>query len=314
MAPCAARRTGQQYGHGCARFCGFPPPGRMLRDGKPKQPPVRAVSDPLQQDDPPFIDPDARVDAAAVLAPGVVVGPFCRVGPGVELGPGVHLHSHVVLEGPLTIGARTQVFPFTMLGGPPQHLAYAGEPTRLTIGADCMIREQVSIHRGTVRGGGETVLGDGVYVMSQVHVGHDCRIGDGVILAGNCALAGHVTVGNHAVIGGVSGIHQFCRIGERAMVGGCAAVAMDVIPYGTAMGNHARLTGLNLVGLRRAGVSRTAIVRLRAAVQALFGPGPEAFRDRLDAVAERYGGSAEVARVIAFIRADAARPILPMRH
>ena len=286
----------------------------MLRHRNPKQPPVRTVPDPLPlPDTPPHVDPDARVDPGAELAPGVVVGPFCRVGPEVRLGPGVRLHSHVVLEGPLDIGARTQVFPFTMLGGPPQHLGYGGEPTRLTIGADCVIREQVSIHRGTVRGGGETVLGDGVYAMSQVHVGHDCRIGDGVILAGNCALAGHVTVGDHAVIGGVSGIHQFCRIGERAMVGGCAAVSMDLIPYGTAMGNHARLTGLNVVGLRRAGLSRAAIAELRAAVQALFGPGPEAFRDRLEAVAARHAGSAEVGRILDFIRADASRPILPMR-
>jgi len=262
-------------------------------------------------DAPPVIAPGAQVSDQAVLGPGVEVGPFCIVGPGVVLEAGVRLHGHVVIQGPTRIGARTEVWPFTMLGGPPQHLRYGGEPTELEIGPDCIIREQVSIHRGTVGGGGRTVLGSGVYVMSQVHVGHDCRIGDGVILAGNCTLAGHVQIGDNAIIGGLAGIHQFCRIGERAMIGGCAAVPMDVIPYGSAMGNHARLAGLNLVGLKRAGLSRQAIGSLRAAVQELFGPGPVPFRERVAEVAARHEGSAEVARVIAFIEAEHDRPILP---
>lgn len=259
------------------------------------------------------IDPTSRVDAGARIGAGVEIGPFCRIGADVELGEDVRIHSHVVIEGPTQIGARTEIYPFVMLGGPPQHMAYKGEPTLLKIGADCVIREQVSIHRGTARGGGRTAVGDRAYVMAQVHIGHDCILGDDVTLAGNCTLAGHVTVGDHAIIGGVSGIHQFCRIGERAMIGGCAAVPMDVIPYGSAMGNHARLAGLNIIGLKRAGLTRERIHTLRAAFGELFGPGPTPFRQRLAPVGERFGQSPEVAKILAFIEADHHRPILPLR-
>ena len=275
---------------------------------------VTPVPDDQPPDTPPVVDLGSVVSADAVLGPGVHVGPFCRIGPGVVLEAGVRLHSHVVLEGPLHIGPRTEVYPFTTLGCAPQHLAYAGEPTKLSIGADCIIREQVSIHRGTVGGGGETVLGDRVFVMAQVHIGHDCRIGDGVILGGNCTLAGHVEVGHHAFIGGVAGIHQFCRIGERAMIGGCAAVPMDVIPFGSAMGNHARLGGVNVVGMKRAGFSQATIQTLRLAVRDLFLPGPEPFLARLAPIAERYADSAEVARVLDFIQSHKHRPILPFRN
>lgn len=263
----------------------------------------------------PVIAPGAQVSDQAVLGPGVRIGPFCMVGPGVVLEAGVHLHSHVVIEGPTRIGARTEIWPFSVVGGAPQHIRYKGEPTTLDVGPDCIIREQVSIHRGTVGGGGRTVLGKGVFVMAQVHVGHDCQVGDGVILAGGSALGGHVTVQDRAIIGGQAGVHQFCRIGEGAMIGGCAAVTMDVIPFGSAMGNHARLAGLNLVGLKRAGLSREAIATLRAAVQELFGPGPVPFRERLPQVAARHGASPEVARILAFIEAEHDRPILPFaRH
>jgi UDP-N-acetylglucosamine acyltransferase len=262
---------------------------------------------------PPRIDPTARVAEGAVLSPGVEIGPFCVIGPEVVLGPGVRIHSHVVIEGAVRIGPRTEVHPFTLLGGAPQHLRYAGEPTTLEIGADCVIREQVSIHRGTAHGRGTTILGDRVYVMAQAHVAHDCIVGNGVILTTNCTLGGHVEIGDHAIIGGVAAIHQFCRIGERAMIGGCAAILMDVIPFGSALGNHARLGGINVVGLKRAGYSRAAIHTLRAAVRDLFGPGPVPFRERIPEVAARYAGSAEVARVIDFITADAHRPILPFR-
>ncbi|OZA13876.1 MAG: acyl-[acyl-carrier-protein]--UDP-N-acetylglucosamine O-acyltransferase [Rhodobacterales bacterium 17-64-5] len=241
------------------------------------------------------------------------MGPFCKVGPDVILAEGVHLLSHVVVEGHTTIGPRTVVHPFTMLGGPPQHLRYKGEPTRLEIGADCEIREQVSIQRGTVGGGGLTTVGHNVLIMAQVHIGHDDQIGNHVIFAGNSTLAGHVSVGDHAIIGGVVGIHQFCRIGERAMVGGCAAVPMDVIPFGSALGNHARLGGLNLVGMKRMGLTREAIHTTRRAFHDLFLAEGPPFRARVDEVAARYAASPEVASIVAFIRADAHRPILPAR-
>lgn len=261
------------------------------------------------------IDPLAIIATGAVIGEGAKVGPFCRVGPDAVLGENVVLHSHVVVEGATQIGAGTTVHPFTVLGGPPQHLRYKGESTRLEIGAGCDIREQVSVHRGTVHGGGVTRIGKGVMLMTQTHVGHDCTLGDHVILAGNATLAGHVSIGDHAIIGGVAGIHQFVRIGARAFVGGCAAVPMDVIPFGSAFGNHARLRGLNIVGLKRAGFNRETIHTLRAAYHALFLAEGPPFRARVDEVAARFSDCAEVGGIIAFLRADANRPILPAaRH
>jgi len=260
------------------------------------------------------IDPSSIVAPGAVIGVGVEIGPFCRIGPQAVLGDGVVLHSHIVIDGDTQIGAGTVVHPFTVLGGAPQHLRYKGEATRLEIGAGCDIREQVSVHRGTAHGGGVTRIGNHVMLMAQTHVGHDCTLGDHVILAGNATLAGHVTIGDHAIIGGVSGIHQFVRIGARAIVGGCAAVPMDVIPFASAFGNHARLRGLNIIGLKRADFSREAIHTLRAAYHDLFLAEGPPFRARIDAIAERYAASPEVGEIIAFIRADANRPILPALH
>lgn len=261
--------------------------------------------------------PDARVDPLAVIAPGAVigagveVGPFCRIGPHAVLEDNVVLHSHVVIDGDTRIGAGTVVHPFTVLGGPPQHLRYQGEHTRLEIGAGCDIREQVSVHRGTVHGGGVTRVGKGVLLMAQTHVGHDCVLGDHLILAGGATLAGHVNIGDHAIIGGLAGVHQFVRIGSRAFVGGCAAVTMDIIPFASAYGNHARLRGLNIVGLKRAGLTRETIRSMRAAYHALFLAEGPPFRERIDPVAARHGDCPQVATIIAFLRADADRPILP---
>jgi UDP-N-acetylglucosamine acyltransferase len=259
------------------------------------------------------IDPTSLLAPGARIGEGAEIGPFCRIGPDVVLAEGVRLHSHVVIEGHTSIGARTEIYPFTALGGPPQHLRYRGEPTRLEIGSDCVLREQISIHRGTAHGGGVTVIGNNVLVMTQVHVGHDARVGNHVVLAGKSSLSGHVLVEDHAIIGGASGVHQFCRIGAYAMVGACAAVPLDLIPYGLAAGNHARLTGLNLIGLKRMGLPRSAIHAIRGAFRDLFLVEGPPFRARIDEVAERYAGSAEVGKIIAFLRADARRSILPAR-
>lgn len=269
---------------------------------------------PQTRTDGPRIDPTARVDPAAIIGAGAEIGPFCRIGAGVEIGEDVRLMSHVTVEGPAVIGARTVVHPFAALGGAPQSTGYRGEATRLQIGEECQIREHVTIHRGTVAGGGLTQVGARVFIMSQVHIGHDCMIGDGVIMAGHSALGGHTVVEDHAIIGAMAGVHQFCRIGYRAMVGGMAAVTMDVIPFGTCEGNRARLGGLNIVGLKRSGASRAAIHALRAAYHDLFVADAGPFRDRIDPVAAAHADSAEVARVIAFIRSDRRRPVMPSRR
>lgn len=261
----------------------------------------------------PVIHPSAIVDPAARLAPGVSVGPYSIVGPGVELEEGVTLRSHVVIEGRTRVGAGTVVYPFTTLGGEPQHLRYQGEDTRLTIGPGCVIREQVSIHKGTELGGGETVIGAHSMVMAASHVAHDCRLGEHVVVASNCTLGGHVVVGDHVFLGGLAGVHQFCRVGSYAFVGGAAAVNIDVIPFGSAVGNRAKLGGLNLVGLKRAGFSRSVINDVRSAYRDLFNDDVLSFKDRVEKVAECYGHSPEVMMIVDFIRADANRPVLGAR-
>ncbi|MEM9710414.1 MAG: acyl-ACP--UDP-N-acetylglucosamine O-acyltransferase [Pseudomonadota bacterium] len=270
----------------------------------------------MREDDPKAlaqVDPLSAVDPAAELGQGVRIGPFCCIGPGAVLGDGVVIESHVVIDGATRIGPGSSVGPFTVLGGPPQHLRYQGEPTALEIGRGVVVREQVSIHRGTSFGGGTTRIGDGAVIMAATHIGHDCQIGDGVIVASNATLAGHVTVGNNAFIGGLAGIHQFCRIGARAIVGGCAAVPRDVIPYGSAFGNHARLEGLNVVGMKRAGMSRETIGILQGVAKRLFEDEDGSFAERVEEIADRHKNVAEVLEIVSFLREGAKRPILGMR-
>jgi len=199
------------------------------------------------------VHPHAVVDPGAKLADDVAVGAFSWVGPGVELGPGVAVANHVSVMGPTTIGPRTKLYPFAAVGGDPQDKKYANEPTRLVIGADCQIREGVTIHRGT-EAGSATVVGSDCFLMGYSHVAHNCRLGDGVILANGSLLAGHVHVAEKAFVSGTVVVHQFCRIGRLAMVGGNSTIPMDCLPFVTTVGTPARALGLNLVGLRRAGI------------------------------------------------------------
>lgn len=259
------------------------------------------------------IHPTAVVDPAAVIGQGVTVGPFCVIGADVTLAEGVVLHSHVVVAGRTTIGPRTRVFPFASLGHAPQDLKYRGEPSRLEIGADTVVRENVTMNPGTEGGGMLTSVGDRCLIMVGAHVAHDCRVGNDVILVNNATLAGHVHVGDHAILGGLSAVHQWVRIGEGAFVGGMSGVENDVIPFGTVIGNRARLGGLNLVGLRRAGYPRDDVHALRNAYKLLF-EGDESLGLRLDRVAGTLGGSPLVDRMIAFIRAGGDRAITTPRE
>ncbi|WP_029030873.1 acyl-ACP--UDP-N-acetylglucosamine O-acyltransferase [Salinarimonas rosea] len=255
------------------------------------------------------IHPTAIVEDGATLGAGVAIGPFCRVGADATLGEGVVLESHVVVEGHTTIGARTRIHPFACLGGPPQDYKYDGSPTRLVVGADCTIREAVTMHRGTPHGGGETRVGDRCFILAYAHVAHDNRIGDNVVLTNTAMLGGHVTIGDFAIVGGGAGIHQFVRIGAYAFVGGLAAVEHDVIPYGMAIGNRADLAGLNLVGLKRRGVPREAIHALRHAYRALF-EGAGTLAERVDAVEAQYGATPQVREILDFVRSAGRRSIM----
>lgn len=254
------------------------------------------------------IHPTAIVDAGAELADGVEIGPWCRVEGGASLGPEVRLISSVVVEGGTSVGAGTVVHPFAVLGGPPQHSGYRGEPTRLEIGPRNTIREHATLNRGTPAGGGVTRIGADNLFMTGAHVGHDCVVGDRVTFANNATLGGHVVVGDGVFLGGLCAVHQFGRIGQYAMVGGLSAVTRDVIPYGSVWGVHARLEGLNLVGLKRRGASKDQVRRMLAAFRQLF-EGDGAFADRLEQVAETYADTAEVREIVAFVREGGRRPL-----
>lgn len=198
------------------------------------------------------------------------IGPFCTVGPNVVLGERCTLVSHVVLDGHTALGDDNQVFPFTSLGCSPQDLKYGGEPTRLTIGGGNTIRENVTVSRGTVGGGGETRIGDGCLIMAYVHIGHDSHIGHGVILANAATLAGHVTVEDFAVVGALNPVHQHCTIGTYAYVGGGTTITQDVLPYSlTSVRRENRAFGLNRVGLERRGFTPDELKQLRAAYRLL---------------------------------------------
>jgi UDP-N-acetylglucosamine acyltransferase len=256
----------------------------------------------------------ARIHATAIVAPGavlaedVVVGPYCIVGEDVALDAGVVLYAHVVVDGRTTIGADTRIFPFASIGFEPQDLKYRGEPSRLAIGCRNTIREYVTMSPGTAGGGMITRVGDDCLFMVGAHVAHDCRIGDHVILVNNATLGGHVVVEDYAILGGLSAVHQFVRIGRHAMIGGMSGVERDVIPYGLVMGERARLTGVNIVGMQRRGFSREDIHGLRSAYQLLFYAGGT-LSDRVSEAADRFGGIGPVEDIIAFIRADSSRAI-----
>jgi UDP-N-acetylglucosamine acyltransferase len=256
----------------------------------------------------PQIHPTAIVAPGAVLAEDVVIGPYCIVGDGVTLGAGVVLRAHVVVEGRTTIGDGTRIFPFASIGLEPQDLKYKGEPSSLLVGRNNTIREHVTMNPGTEGGGMVTRVGDNGLFMVGVHVAHDCQIGDHVVLANNATLGGHVTVEDYAILGGLSAVHQFVRIGRHAMIGGMSGVERDVIPYGQVMGDRARLTGLNIIGIQRRGFSREDIQGLRNAYQFLFSA-DGTFNDRVNETAERFGEIGPVADILAFIRADSSRAI-----
>lgn len=255
----------------------------------------------------PTIDPTARVASGAVIGPDVQIGPYCTIGDNVKLGAGVRLISHVNVTGHTTIGARTVVYPFASLGTPPQSLGYKGEPTRLEVGEDNDIREHVTMNTGTAADRGVTTVGNGCFFMVGSHVAHDCVVGNKVIFANNVLLGGHSQIGDNVVFGGGVAVRQFVRIGEGAMIVGLSGVRADVIPFGMAHGPLADLVGLNVVGMRRRGLSKSDVHRVRSAYQDLFF-GEGEFKPRVDKVAAEYADHELVMRIIAFIRAG-KRPL-----
>ena len=252
------------------------------------------------------IHPTAVVEDGARISDGVKIGPFCHVAGEVTLGEGVQLVSHVAVAGRTSVGARTRIFPFASIGHQPQDLKYRGEPSTLTIGGDCLIREGVTMNPGTEGGSMETIVGDRCTFLANSHVGHDCRVGNNVICSNNVMLAGHLTVGDYAGIGGGAAVIQFTRVGAHSYLGGMSGLENDLIPYGMALGNRAHLSGLNIVGLQRRGFSREDIHSLRRAYRLLFAD-EGTLVERAEDVEKEFREHPIVAEILAFIRTRGKR-------
>ncbi len=250
----------------------------------------------------------AVVDKSAELGADVEIGPGCVIGPDVKIGDRTKLIAHVFIESHTEIGTDNTVFPFAGLGGTPQDLSYKNEPTRLVIGNNNVIREHVTIARGTARGRSVTNIGNDCLIMGNCHVAHDCNIGNNVIMAQTATIGGHVQVGDFAFVSGLSGVHQHGRVGRYAFVGASALMTTDLIPFGLAIGNHAHLSGLNVIGLKRRGFTREQIHDLRAAYRLLFAE-EGSFQERIEDCALTYADNPHVMEIVDFIRADAARPL-----
>lgn len=254
------------------------------------------------------IHPMALVDAGAIVGEGVKIGPFCTVGPNVRIGARTELRSHVVVAGRTTIGEDCEVFPFASIGEIPQDLKFGGEESTLVIGDRNRIREGVTMNTGTEGGGGVTKIGDDGLFMANCHVAHDVRIGNRVILVNNASVAGHCVIEDNVIVGGLSGVHQFVRIGKGAIIGAVSMVTNDVIPYGLVQAPRGHLHGLNLVGLKRKGVSRADITALRAAYQ-MLAQGEGTFQDRTRRLGEE-SDSEYVQDIVAFVTGSSDRSFL----
>ncbi len=245
------------------------------------------------------IHPTAIVDAAAELGPDVQIGPYAVIRAGVVLHARVSVGPHAVVSGPSEIGEDSKIYQFASIGGEPQDLKYRGETTQLIAGARNVFRENVTVNRGTAHGGGVTRIGNDNLFMAGSHVAHDCQVGSGCVFANYAALAGHVTVFDKAILGGFSGVHQHSRVGRCAMVGAGAMAAQDVPPFTICQGDRARLFGLNIVGLRRAGYRLEVLQALKNAYRELFHQGMP-MRIALEQVREVYADVPEVVELVDF--------------
>jgi UDP-N-acetylglucosamine acyltransferase len=252
------------------------------------------------------IHPSSVIEPGAEIGAGVRIGPFCHVSADAVLGDNVELIGHVSILNATTIGAGTKVYPMSILGGPPQNAKHKGGRTTLTIGANCTIREGVTMHVGTDTSRGATDVGDNGNFLAYAHIAHDCIVGRNATFANGATLGGHCEVGDNVNIGGLTAVHQFVRVGDNAFLGGCSAIVGDVIPYAIAMGNRASLRGLNIIGLKRSGLPRAEIHLLRRAYRVIF--------DRSRTVAENvelaraeFSGSPTAMKIIDFISSRGKR-------
>jgi UDP-N-acetylglucosamine acyltransferase len=245
----------------------------------------------------------AIIDPKANLASGVTVGAYSSIGPHVEIGENTEIKQHVVIEGPTKIGPNCRIFPFASIGLDPQDKKYKGEASRLEIGADNLIREYVTINRGTDVGGGITKIGDRGWIMAYCHVAHDCLIGNDVTMSNGTTLGGHVVIRDFVTLGGLTGIHQFCRVGEYAITGGQSMITQDVVPFSIAAGNRAKMSGINYIGLDRRGFSTADVEIINQAYKIFFKSGLT--KDAaLAKLREEFPSSDHITLLISFIESS----------
>ena len=254
------------------------------------------------------IHPTALIDETAVIADTVKIGPYCIIGPKVTIADHCVLHAHVVIEGRTSIGENCEIFSFACLGKAPQHLRYEGEDTALIIGKNNIIREHVTMHLGTMLDKGQTIIGDNGMFMVSSHVAHDCVVGDNFILAQNAALGGHCVVGDNVYFGAYSAAHPFVRIGDSAIIGGLTAVVANVIPYGNVYGERGYLQGVNLIGMKRRGMSKDDIRLVKRAYDRIF-TGDGIFQDNVSAVSDDHGDIPAIKNIIDFIQNNSDRAL-----
>ncbi len=250
-----------------------------------------------------MIHPTAIIEPGAEIKSGVSIGPYTYIADQVFIGEGTTIGPHVVIEPYTSIGAGCQIYQFASLGAAPQSVKFSGEKTYVKIGKNCIIREFVTIHRGTAEDRGLTEIGDDCLLMAYTHVAHDCRIGRKVVFANNATLAGHITVGDHATIGGLVAIHQFVHVGEYAFIGGKSGVVKDIPPYVIAVGDRARLYGLNSVGLKRQNFSQHTVSALKKAYRIIFRIGLT-LNEAIERVAAEVEQTPEVVHFLDFLKSS----------
>ena len=250
-----------------------------------------------------IVSPEAQISGDAVIEA------YSMIGAGVVIGSGTVVGPHAVLEGNTTIGENNKIYPFVSIGMAPQDITYNNEETKVIIGDRNIIRENVTIHRGSHRGEGVTRLGNGNFLMAYVHVAHDCRLGDNVVMANSATLGGHVEVGNGAVIGGIVAVHQYVRIGEYSCVGGFSGVRMDISPYMLATGaEHAKLYGPNVIGLKRNGFSAETIQAIKKCYRIFFRSNLTV-KEAVEKARHEVDPFPEVERLIEFVSVNSKRGI-----
>ena len=247
------------------------------------------------------VHPTAIISPQAKLGAGVKVGPCAIIGDNVVIGNHNIIEAHAFIEGWTEIGENNHFYPYTVIGTPPQDLKFTGEKSLVQIGNNNIFREFITVHRGTLRGGGVTTIGNDNYFMAYSHIAHDCKVGNGVIFGNAGTLAGHVEVEDCAAVGAFSGVHQFCVVGKYSFIGGYSVITKDVLPYSKSVGNRAKTYGVNFVGLRRKGFSPEAIQNIKSAYKIIFQSNLNTTQ-ALEKIKREIKNSPEVDYLVAFIR------------